>query len=233
MNRTISESMEITLNRLVERVENFLPGFFAALLIAFIGFGVALVAGKTVGWILRTVKFDGFCEDTGAAGMLSKADIREKPSVLVGRLVFWLLFLVFLMTGIGAMGLDVWNHLVEQFFLYLPRIFTAMFILLGGFIAANFISRGVLLAAVNAGMPSPRILSAAAKFFLALLSFSMALEQLEIAKGVVTSAFAIAFGAFMLALALAFGLGGRDVARKLLEKGFVEKEEERDKFSHL
>ena len=70
----------------------------------------------------------------------------------------------------------------------------------------------VVLAAVNAGAPSPRAISLVVKLLIAILSFAMALEQLQIAKSIVLAAFVITFGAVMLCLAVAFGLGGRDVA---------------------
>ncbi|MBI5014992.1 MAG: hypothetical protein HZB55_05810 [Deltaproteobacteria bacterium] len=109
-----------------------------------------------------------------------------------------------------------------------------MGILLVGFLLGNFLSRAVLLAAVNANLPSPRVSSNVVKILIGILAFAMAMEQLQIASSIVTAAFAISFGAVMLGLALAFGLGGRGVARQVLERQFLgEKEDKPDEFSHI
>jgi small-conductance mechanosensitive channel len=101
-------------------------------------------------------------------------------------------------------------------------------------LVGSFLSRAALLAAVNSHIPSPGIIGLVVKWLVTILAFAMALEQLKIASSIVTSAFTIAFGPVMLGLAIAFGLGGRDVARRALEKGLEAKEaKETDGFSHL
>ncbi len=199
-------------------VVRFLPGLLAALLI--------LIVGLVIGWLVRMIarralvvaKFDRFCDSSGASQVLSRADVRATPSSLAAALLFWLVFLSFLMAGLSALHIEAISRLISEFFLYLPRILAALAILLLGFLLANFLARAALLAAVNAGVPSPRAISLVVKFLITILSFAMALEQLEIAKTIVLAAFVIAFGAVMFGLALAFGLGGREVARRVLER---------------
>jgi hypothetical protein len=202
-----------------------------------------LIIGLLIGWVIKVLvrralmvaKFDRFCDSSGVAQVLSRADIRAAPSRVVAALVFWLVFLSFVMAGLSALNVDVINRLISEFFLYLPRILAALAILLLGFLLANFVSRAALLAAVNAAVPSPRAISLVVKFLIAILSFAMALEQLEIAKTIVIAAFVISFGAVMLGLALAFGLGGRDVARRVLERQLKDLDEPKDKdtLSHI
>jgi len=234
MGNSFTQTLVMTLERFYDGVMQFLPSLLATLVI--------IIAGWLVAWLLQVIvrralgitRFDHFCANSGATQVLTRADIQTAPSILVGKFVFWLVFVVFIMSGVSALGLGVVNQLISAFFLYLPRVFAAFLILLIGFLIGNFLSRAALLAAVNAGFPSPRIVSGVVKFLIAILAFAMALEQLQIARSIVTAAFAIAFGAVMLGLALAFGLGGRDVARQVLEQRFLEKkEEERDEFSHI
>jgi hypothetical protein len=224
----------MTLRRFYQGAVEFLPSLLAALVI--------IVAGVIVAWILKVIvrrallvaKFDRFCANAGATQMLTRADIQAAPSTLASRCFFWLVFTVFLLSGVSALGVGVVNQLIAEFFLYLPRIFAALLILLVGFLIGNFLSRAALLAAVNANIPSPRMVGGVVKFLVAILAFAMALEQLRIASSIVTAAFTIAFGAVMLGLAIAFGLGGREVARHVLEQRFLEKkEEEPDEFSHI
>jgi hypothetical protein len=234
MENSFSQALSISLENFYSGAIRFLPGLAAMMVI--------VLTGLVVGWILNVIvrralglaKFDRFCANAGAAQILTRADIRVSPSNLAGRFVFWLVFLVAVMTGVSALQLDVFDRLIAEFFLYLPRIFAALLILLVGFLIGNFLSRASLLAAVNANMPSARLVSSGVKVLIAILTFAMALEQLQIARGIVTSAFTIAFGAVMLGLAVAFGLGGQQVARRLLEERFPEKKQEQpDQFSHI
>lgn len=234
MNATVMETLAATLNRFVDKSKEFLPNLMAGLLITLFGLIIAFAVKLAVRWTLKAARFDDFCAQTGAVGILTKADISEKPSVIAGRVVFWIIFLLFLMTGVSALGSEVWSNMVAEFFLYVPKIVSAFVILFVGYVIGNFLARATLLAAVNAGFPSPGMVSHGAKALTAILAFSMALEQLGIAKSIVISAFSITFGAIMLALAISFGLGGRKAARKFIEKTFSsDGKEEKDPFSHV
>ncbi len=223
------------LDTFFEGVVHFLPGLLAAILI--------LVIGLVIGWVIKAIvrralavaKFDRFCEATGVSQVLGRAEILASPSALFGAILFWLVFASFLMAGLSALDVEVINRLIAEFFLYLPRILAALAILLVGFLFANFLARAALLAAVNAGMPSPRAIGMVVKFLITVLSFAMALEQLEIAKTIVVAAFVISFGAVMLGLALAFGLGGRDIAKRVLERQLKDLDEggDKDGLSHV
>ena len=105
----------------------------------------------------------------------------------------------------------------------------AILILFVGILAANFLSRTALLTAVNAGYRSPRLWSGMVRFVIWILTISMALEQVGLARQTVVAAFSIVFGAVMLALAIAFGLGGRDLARQALERYVGDREKLREK----
>jgi len=105
-----------------------------------------------------------------------------------------------------------------------------LFIIFFGLLAASFFSRATLLGAVNAGFPSARLLSMAIRVIIMVFVLSMAFEELGIAEQTMLVAFGIAFGAIMLGLAIAFGTGGKDLARRFLERRFVRgnKEEENE-----
>jgi hypothetical protein len=91
-------------------------------------------------------------------------------------------------------------------------------LLLAGGLVAGFARRSVLIAAVNAGLPSARLLSSGAHAALFVLFAAMALEEVGLGQRVVLTAFAISFGGVVLALALAFGLAGKEIARESLER---------------
>lgn len=235
MNDPFSIRLMRALDTFFEAVMRFLPGLLAALLIVALGLVVAWILRLIVRRFLLLARFDRLCDSWGASQALGRADIRSSPSALVAISVFWLVLASFGMAALGALEVGIVNQLITSFFLYLPRVLAALAILLGGFLLGNFLARATLLAAVNAGAPSPRVISLVVKLLIAILSFAMALEQLQIAKSIVLAAFVITFGAVMLCLALAFGLGGSDVARRVLERQFkdVDRDGAGDDLSHL
>jgi len=199
-------------------VLRFLPALLAALVIVALGLVVAWVLRLVTRRVLRLARFDRFVDSLGGGQILGRADVRVLPSALAASTVFWLVLLSFMMAALAALDVAFVDQVIAGFFLYLPNLFAALLILFGGFLVASFLSRAALLGAVNAELPSPRALALLVKLVIAILTFAMALEQLKIARSIVLAAFIIAFGSVMLALALAFGLGGRDVAKGVLER---------------
>lgn len=234
MTNAFSERLVSSLDAFVEVILSFLPGMLVAVLLMVLGLFVAWVLKLVVTGVLRAARFDRYCDGSGISLALARADIRVSPAALVGRLVFWLVFLSLAVAGLSAMQLEFVDRLISEFFLYLPRLISALLILVLGFVLANFLSRAALLGAVNSGVPSPRLISVVVRILITVLSFAMALEQLRIAPHIVLAAFVIAFGAVMLGLALAFGLGGREVAKRTLERQLEDRNDsQRDGFSHL
>jgi hypothetical protein len=229
-----SDRIVASLDAFLEAILRFLPGLLVVLLIMALGLLVAWVMKLIVMGVLRAARFDRYSDGSGLSLVLGRADIRSSPTLLVARIVFWLVFLSLAVAGLSAMQVDFVNQLIAEFFLYLPRLVSALLILLLGLLLANFLSRAALLGAVNSGVPSPRLISVVVRLLVMVLSFAMALEQLRIAPHIVLAAFIIAFGALMLGLALAFGLGGRDVAKRALEQQLGKRhDEEGDGVTHL
>jgi hypothetical protein len=237
MGTSFTEALVGALDRFFTTFANFLPNLLAAAVIVILGVIAGWLLDFVVRRMLAVTRFDHFCADAGVTQVLSRADIRSSPSALAGKFTFWVIFLSFVMAGLSALGVDVISQLIAEFFLYLPRLFSALLILIFGFLIANFLSRATLLAAVNANLPSPRMFSIVVRVLIAILAFAMALEQLTIATSIVLAAFIIAFGAVMLGLAIAFGVGGADVARRVLQRHLLDRDREREKkpdeFSHL
>jgi len=136
--------------------------------------------------------------------------------------VFWILVIVTLMAGLGALNVAAIDTLVAQFFNYLPRVFSAAVILAIGYLFTSFISRAVLITLVNSGYHYARLLAEAIRVLLMLMILAMVMEQLQIATNVVLAAFSILFGGIVIALAIAFGVGGIDTARRIVEQKFAE-----------
>jgi len=201
----------------------FLPRLVIMLTIVLIGWVVASLAKIVLRRILRLVKFDRLSENAGAAQLLTQAALPSSTELMC-RLVFWVTWFVFMLAGLSALDIVGLQEHISLFLLFLPRLFVAVLIFFIGMIVASFLSRAALLAAVNAHLPSARVVAYSIRTIVLLLTFSMAIEEIGIAERTILIAFSILFGAVMLGLAIAFGLGGQDLARRALERRFSERD---------
>lgn len=209
------------------RFRDFFPNLLAALIIFGVGVATAWLLKALLRKLLNALKFDRWCDRMGFTAFLRKEHLWGTPTGILAGGIFWLILSISLMAGLSALNVDALDSLVNQFFLYLPRAFAALMILIGGYLFTGFITRAVLLAAVNTGLRYARILAEAVRLLLSVLILAMALEQLQLAPNIVLTAFAILFGGIVLALAVAFGVGGIEAARRMLER--EDSEQERDK----
>jgi hypothetical protein len=233
MAETIATAVTQAWANFLQGVVQYLPRVLATLSIVIAGWLIAAVLRMVTRWALRWLRFDGLTERLGVAAVLRSGDL-PPASVLAGSVVFWLVFLGFLLSGIDVLGLTALQGLVAGFGAFVPRLIVALAILAVGFVVANFAWRATLLAAVNARMASPRLISNGVRLLILVLAVAMALEQIAVAQTVVLTAFAIAFGAVMIGLAIAFGIGGGGLARRFLEQQFPERRQsDSDHVSHL
>jgi hypothetical protein len=235
LRQMVMDELTQATHEIARSVAHFLPRLLVMLIIVLVGWLIAYILRGALRSLLRLVRFDRLSERAGASELLKKAAL-PPSSELLSRFVFWVVLLGFLLVGVSALGIvGVQEHIVG-FFGFLPRMFAALFLFLFGLVAASFFSRAVLLAAVNADLPSPRLISSTTRVLIIILVSSMTFEELGLAEHTVIVAFAIMFGSLMLGLALAFGLGGRDLARRFLERRFAHPkapEEHEDELSPL
>jgi len=229
MRQTILQGLEQAYTNLIHMIADFLPRFLVMLIVIVLGFFVALALKYILRAILGLTKLDRVSDAAGASRILRLAHL---PSItlLLSRTIFWVTWFGFILIGLSVLGIAGLQEQTSRLFQFLPEVFIGIMILFLGLMTANFLSRTALLAAVNAGHPSPRILSWSIRFVIWILAISMTLEELGVARQTVISAFSIIFGALMLGLAIAFGLGGQDLARKSLERhlGNTKKEEDKE-----
>jgi hypothetical protein len=221
----IMGELDHAMEELARSFAHFLPRLLAMLIIALLGWLVAYGLRVMLRAILRIAKFDRLSDNAGTTQMLNKLAL-PSSSELLSRVVFWVVWFGFILLGVQVLGIVGLQEYISRFFLYLPRLFGARFIVFFGLVAASFFSRAALLAAVNADSPSPRVLATVIRTIIVVFAVSMAFEQLGLAERTILVAFAIAFGALMLGLALAFGMGGRDLAKQFLERRFLKEKQE-------
>ena len=206
------------LRHLFDGFMRFAPNLLAMLTIFIGGMIVARIIRMALRKLLTAVKFDSWSDRMGFTNMMRKGDLWARPSETVSQVVFWFLIIVTVMVGLNAVQVEAIDALVGQFFLYLPRIFSAVLILIIGYIIAGFLSRTMLIALVNSGMRQARVLSESVRLLIIVFILAMALEQLNLAPNIVVAAFSVMFGGIVIALAIAFGVGGIDAARRIIER---------------
>jgi hypothetical protein len=222
----IVQGLEQAYRNLVHMLAEFLPRFVVMLVIILAGLLVAYVLRYLVRMLLRVTKLDRLSDEAGASRVLRMAALPSMSEVL-SRSIFWISLLGFILVGISVLNIAGLQEQVSRFLHLLPEIVIAMVILFLGLIIANFFSRAALLAAVNAGYKSPKTLSWSIRFVIWILAITMALEELSVARETVIAAFSIVFGALMLGLAIAFGLGGQQMAREFLERNLSDRKKEK------
>ena len=233
MIQDIGEALVQSWRNFASAFVQFVPRLVAATIILAGGFLIAALACRVVRRVLAWAHFDRLSMRTGASEMLRVAEL-PTAEVLVGRIVFWIVWIGFIVSAVDTLQFAPFQGLVGEFYRFLPRFILALLVLALGFLVGNFLWRATLLASVNAGMPGARLLSGALRVLVIAIGAVMALEQLGLATGVALTAFAITFGALMLGLAIAFGLGGRDAAKQLIEQQMrANKQRSADAAPHL
>src|SRR6201997_3581416 len=220
--------------QMAREVVHYLPRLIVMLIIALIGWLIAYLLKLIVRSLLRLTKFSKLSENAGATQLLHQAALPSSTELL-SRFVFWVAWIGFVLLGVSVLGIAGLQEYISRFFLFLPRLFVALVILFFGLLAASFFSRAALLAAVNVNFRSSRLLSISIRIIISIFALSMVFEVLGVAEQTMLITFGTVFGAVMLSLAIAFGIGGKDVAREFLEKKIVtgKKEEKEDELSPL
>jgi hypothetical protein len=226
MRLMIVQGLQQAYQNLVHMLAEFLPRLVVMLIIVLAGLLTAYALRSLVRTLLRLTKLDRLSDEAGASRMLRMAAL-PTMSELLSRAIFWIALLGFILVGLSVLNIAGLQEQVSRFLHLLPEIVIAMVILFFGLVIANFFSRAALLAAVNAGYTSPKTLSWSIRFVIWILAITMALEELSVARETVIAAFSIVFGALMLGLAIAFGLGGQDLARQFLERNLRDSKKEK------
>lgn len=219
MKEMVARELVNTFHELAQAFAHFVPRFVVMLIIIAAGGVIAYILKLIARGILRLIGFEKLSQRAGASRLLTEAAL-PSSSELLSRLVFWLAWLGFILLGISTLGIMGIQEHVAELFLYLPRILVALLIIFFGLVLASFLSRAALLAAVNANSPSARLISSVVHVSVIILALAMGFEQLGLAQQTILAAFSILFGALMLGLAIAFGLGGKELARRMLERKF-------------
>jgi hypothetical protein len=205
---------------------DLIPALLGALIIVFAGYLLARVLEKIVERFLRKIRFNHLMERGGVMQAMERSGSQLNPVKVLASLVFWLVMFAVILIAANALGLQSLANVFSELVSYVPDVIAAIVILLVGIVLGNFV--GGLIAASVGALQGGRALARIGKTGVIVLAIFMALQQLGIATDIVTTAFAILFGAIALALALSFGLGTRDLAGEITREWYEKYRRERD-----
>src|ERR671921_2199499 len=210
MTDTIFEPLQNALSTFL----SYIPQLIGAIVILVIGYIVAKVLQAVVGRVLQAIGFDGWMEKGGIKQFFDRAETNQTPHSILGKLVFWFVFIIALTMAADALGIPQVSAVLGQLIAYIPNIIAAILILILAALLANFLS-GVVRGATGSDL-----LGSIARYAIIVYAVFAALTQLGVAVELTAPTFLIVLGAVALAAAIAFGIGGREVAQDILEKAY-------------
>lgn len=210
-------------NAFATKVGAFLPDLLAAIIILFVGWVGCNIAKRIAVRVLRMCRFDVLAERSGFEQVLKRGGIQQSTAELLGLLIFWFFFLIVVVATLDTLGLPGVSETMNTIFLYFPRVVAALVILILGLYLANFIETLARTSCANAGLQQAEAIGRVTYYATVIFVVAAILQILEIAREIVLWAFVSVFGAVCLALAIAFGFGGRDLAARYLDRWFEQK----------
>jgi len=203
---------------MLTKIMAYLPVLLGALVILIVGWIVAKIIRSIVNGVLKVVRFDTLADKAGISEVLRKGDLKITARQVVSSLVYWLIIIMVLVMTANALGLPKASDILSNLFAYVPKVIAALLVLVVAMFLASFVSGIVRIAAGNAKLPKPDLLAGISRWAIIIFAVTISLAQLGIAPLLVTATFNIILGGIVLALALAFGLGGKDAAARYLDE---------------
>jgi hypothetical protein len=199
------------------KIWSYIPAIAGAIVILVVGWLIAKLIEAVVVRLLKAARLDAGSDKVGITNVLAQGDIKMSLSELVGAIVYWLIILVVLATTLDALNLKIASELVSKLVGYVPNILASVFILILGSFLANFVATIVRTSTSNAGIKNAKMLSQITQILIIIFSVIVAVEQLQIATTLIVLSVNIILVSFGLGLALAFGLGCKDIAGKAMQ----------------
>jgi ABC-type multidrug transport system fused ATPase/permease subunit len=204
------------------QIGQFLANTLGVIVILIAGWLISKVIKTVVTRGLRSLKIDEISDRIELDSLLEKGGITYSLSELLGVICYWLALLVTFMVAINALGLTIAAELLNKVVLYIPNVIAAIFILVVGMFVATLLRNIVQTAAMNAGLSQVKLLSKVVEAIVMIFAIVIVLEQLNIGIRITEMVISILLGSMGLGLALAFGLGCKDIAGKSVAE-FLEK----------
>jgi len=213
----VGQALRLSMTKMLSQLASLLPGVVALMTALVISILIAWALAAILRRSLKRFEFDRRVAQWGFAA-LAEWSPSSSPTLLLTRAIAWIIVFVGFLIGISAFDGALPSQFVVRLFAYLPDLMTAIVAFVAGSIIARFLARSVLIGAVNMNLQYARLLSVGVKWLVTVLAVTIALERLGIGGGIIRLAFGILFGGIVLALALAVGLGSKELVSRSLDR---------------
>jgi hypothetical protein len=213
----VGQALRLSMTKMLSQLASLLPGIVALMTALIVSVFIAWVLSVILRRFLARLEFDRRVAQWGLPA-LAEWSPSSSPTLLVTRAIAWIVIFIGFLIGISAFDGALPSQFVVRLFAYLPDLMAAIVVLIAGSIIARFLARSVLIGAVNLNLQYARLLSAGVKWLVTVLAVTIAIERLGIGGGIIRLAFGILFGGIVLALALAVGLGSKDLVSRSLDR---------------
>jgi len=208
------------------QLADIIPALLGALVILFAGYLLAKLGEKGIERLLHRLRLNALLERGGVMEAVERGGAHFNPTQVVGKTFFWIVMFAVIIVAANALGMESLAGVFTELVGYMPSLMSAVVIMIVGIVLGRF-TGGLIMASAGAVQGGPT-LARVGRWGVVVLSIFMALQELGIATDIVTTAFAILFGAVALALSLAFGLGARDLAGEVTRSWYKRYKDERD-----
>ena len=205
-----------SVREMLTRVGAFIPRLIGVLLVLILGWLLAKLIETAIIRVLKLVRLDTLSEKSGANNFLAKGGIKYTLSELIGVLVYWIMMLIVIITALNALQWTVAAELLNRVVAYIPNVIASIVILVIGMFVSTVLAGVIRTATGNAGIKQSRLLGQITQVVVIIFAIVIALEQLNIGRIIIASAVQIILAALGLGLAIAFGIGCKDIAGKYM-----------------
>ncbi|EKG41810.1 MULTISPECIES: mechanosensitive ion channel family protein [Pseudomonas syringae group] len=216
-----TQSLLAAMTALWTKVANFIPNLFGALVVVLLGFVVAKLLDALLSKLLAKLGLDRLVGGTGLTKIIGRAGVKVPVSTLIGKVVYWFVLLIFLVSAAESLGLQRVSATLDMLALYLPKVFGAALVLLVGVLLAQLVNGLVRGAAEGVGIDYSAGLGRIAQGLVIIISISVAISQLEVKTDLLNHVIVIALITVGLTVALALGLGSREIAGQIIAGIYV------------
>lgn len=200
------------------KIIGLLPSLVGALVILLLGWFLAKILKAALIKILVAVRLERFSARTGLSKFLSRGDIKHSLADILGTVFFWIVFLLFVYLAADILNLTLVEDLINRIMSFIPDLIAAVIIVIVGVLLASLFKRVVRATASSYALAHRELIATVVQYLVVFFAFAMALEELGVAKQILVNSVLIVIAAFAFGLALAFGLGGKEVAGKIVNK---------------
>jgi hypothetical protein len=206
----------------------FLPKLLLAMLVVAVGWLLAKAVRFAIERALRAINFNVLTERAGTDNFLKQAGMQGDTTTLFGLVAFWLVIIAAMITAFNGMGLTYLPDLLGRAVLFAPKLLIAMLIMVFGSYCASFVGNAVQNYCHDAHIADAEVLGRLVRYAIMLFVVMIALSQVEVGGDIVQRTFLIILAGLMLAIALAFGLGGKEWAASLLQRWWPQQRKDND-----